>query len=117
MTLPFLFPPFFGFGFVFYFFPSIIALARSKRNTLPIFISEPLPRLDAGGMGHRPGVGGESGQLSGPGSLGEELFSPLFRECCLKVVDFCRRIRQINTSASSTVRSAKSNPREALQTC
>jgi hypothetical protein len=33
------------------------------------------------------------------------------------LVDFCRRMRQINTSASSTVRSAKSNPRDALQTC
>ena len=37
MTLPFLFPPVFGFGFIFYFLPSIIALARSKRNTLSIF--------------------------------------------------------------------------------
>jgi hypothetical protein len=34
----FLFPPFFGFGFIFYFLPSIIALARSKRNTLSIFL-------------------------------------------------------------------------------
>jgi len=41
MNVPFLFPPFFGFGFIFYFLPSIIALARSKRNTLSIiFISE-----------------------------------------------------------------------------
>jgi len=31
-------PPFFGFGFIFYFLPSIIALARSKRNTLSIFL-------------------------------------------------------------------------------
>jgi hypothetical protein len=38
MNLPFLFPPFFGFGFIFYFLPSIIALARSKRNTLSIFL-------------------------------------------------------------------------------
>ena len=37
MNLPFLFPSFFGFGFIFYFLPSIIALARSKRNTLSIF--------------------------------------------------------------------------------
>jgi hypothetical protein len=37
MTFPFLFPPFFGFGFIFYFLPSIIALARSKRSTLSIF--------------------------------------------------------------------------------
>jgi hypothetical protein len=30
--------PFFGFGFVMYFLPSIIALARSKRDTLAIFL-------------------------------------------------------------------------------
>ncbi len=34
----FFFFPFFGFGFVFYFLPSIIALARSKRDTLAIFL-------------------------------------------------------------------------------
>lgn len=33
-----IFPPFFGFGFLFYFIPSIVALARSKRNTLSIFL-------------------------------------------------------------------------------
>jgi hypothetical protein len=30
--------PFFGFGFVFYFLPSIIAFARSKRDVLSIFL-------------------------------------------------------------------------------
>ena len=30
--------PFFGFGFVMYFLPSIIALARSKRDLLTIFL-------------------------------------------------------------------------------
>jgi hypothetical protein len=30
--------PFFGFGFVLYFLPSIIALARSKRDTLAILL-------------------------------------------------------------------------------
>jgi hypothetical protein len=30
--------PFFGFGFVIYFLPSIIALARSKRDLLAIFL-------------------------------------------------------------------------------
>ena len=30
--------PFFGFGFVLYFLPSIIALARTKRDTLAIFL-------------------------------------------------------------------------------
>ena len=30
--------PFFGFGFVMYFLPSIIALARSKRDLLGIFL-------------------------------------------------------------------------------
>jgi hypothetical protein len=30
--------PFLGFGFVMYFLPSIIALARSKRDTLAIFL-------------------------------------------------------------------------------
>jgi hypothetical protein len=34
----FLFPPIFGIGFVFYFLPTIIALARSQRNTLSIFL-------------------------------------------------------------------------------
>jgi len=29
---------FLGFGFVFYFLPSIIALVRSKRDTLAIFL-------------------------------------------------------------------------------
>ena len=33
-----LFFPFFGFGFVMYFLPSIIALARSKRELLAIFL-------------------------------------------------------------------------------
>ncbi len=32
------FLPFFGFGFVMYFIPSIIALAKSKPNTLTIFL-------------------------------------------------------------------------------
>ena len=32
------FLPFFGAGFVFYFLPSIIALARHKRDTLAIFL-------------------------------------------------------------------------------
>jgi hypothetical protein len=30
--------PFFGFGFVMYFLPSIIALARDKRDKLSIFL-------------------------------------------------------------------------------
>jgi hypothetical protein len=34
----FFFFPFFGFGFVMYFLPSIIALARSKRDILAIFL-------------------------------------------------------------------------------
>ncbi len=38
MNLAFIFPPFFGFGFVFYFLPAIVALARSKKNTLAIFL-------------------------------------------------------------------------------
>ena len=40
MFLPahFFFFPFFGFGFVMYFLPSIIALARSKRDLLSIFL-------------------------------------------------------------------------------
>jgi hypothetical protein len=48
MNFAFIFLPFFGFGFVFYVLSSIIALARSKRNALSIFLpSELLPRLDA----------------------------------------------------------------------
>jgi Superinfection immunity protein len=38
MRPAFFFFPFFGFGFVMYFLPSIIALARSKRDTLAIFL-------------------------------------------------------------------------------
>ncbi|HZQ97122.1 MAG TPA: superinfection immunity protein [Candidatus Sulfotelmatobacter sp.] len=38
MLAHFIFFPFFGFGFVMYFLPSIIALARSKRDTLAIFL-------------------------------------------------------------------------------
>ncbi len=34
----FIFMPFFGFGFLMYFLPSIIALARSKRDLLAIFL-------------------------------------------------------------------------------
>jgi hypothetical protein len=30
--------PFFGFGFIFYFLPSIVAFARSKRDILSIFL-------------------------------------------------------------------------------
>jgi hypothetical protein len=39
MTLPaFFFFPFFSFSFVMYFLPSLIALARSKRDILAIFL-------------------------------------------------------------------------------
>jgi hypothetical protein len=38
MMLPALFLPFFGFGFVMYFLPSIIAFARSKRDTMAILL-------------------------------------------------------------------------------
>jgi hypothetical protein len=34
----FFFFPFFGFGFFLYFTPSIVALARNKRDTLLIFL-------------------------------------------------------------------------------
>ncbi len=34
----FLFFPIFGFGFVLYFLPSIVAIARSKRDTTAIFV-------------------------------------------------------------------------------
>jgi hypothetical protein len=36
MLLPAFFLPIFGFGFVMYFLPSIIAFARSKRDTMAI---------------------------------------------------------------------------------
>ena len=36
--LPALFLPFFGLGFVMYFLPSIIAFARSKRDTAAIVL-------------------------------------------------------------------------------
>ncbi len=38
MISSFIFFPFFGFGFVMYFLPSIIALARGKRDILAIFL-------------------------------------------------------------------------------
>ena len=38
MLLPALFLPFFGFGFVMYFLPAIIAFARSKRDTVAILM-------------------------------------------------------------------------------
>jgi hypothetical protein len=38
MLLPAIFLPFFGFGFVMYFLPSIIAFARSKRDTTAILM-------------------------------------------------------------------------------
>lgn len=38
MTLGFLFFPFFGFGFVLYFLPTIIALIKSKRDTVAILL-------------------------------------------------------------------------------
>jgi Superinfection immunity protein len=37
-SLSVLFFPFFGFGFVLYFLPAIIAAVRSKRDTLAIFL-------------------------------------------------------------------------------
>ena len=37
-SLAFVFFPFLSFGFVMYFLPSIIALARSKRDILAIFL-------------------------------------------------------------------------------
>jgi hypothetical protein len=36
--LAFFFPPIFGFGFVLYFLPAIIAFARSKRDAGAIFV-------------------------------------------------------------------------------
>ena len=35
---PFLFGPFFGFGFVIYFLPTIVALVRQKRNFVSILL-------------------------------------------------------------------------------
>jgi T4 superinfection immunity protein len=35
---PFLFGPFFGFGFVIYFLPTIVALVRHKRNVVSILL-------------------------------------------------------------------------------
>ncbi len=54
--------PFFGFGFVFYFLPSIVALVRGKRDTLSIcllnfFLGWTLNRVD-----YCVGVGFQSGR-------------------------------------------------------
>jgi hypothetical protein len=38
MLSTFFFFPFFGFGFLMYFLPSVIALARNKRDILAIFL-------------------------------------------------------------------------------
>ncbi len=38
MTLGFIFFPFFGIGFVMYFLPTIIALIKSKRDTVAILL-------------------------------------------------------------------------------
>ncbi|HEV2117065.1 MAG TPA: superinfection immunity protein [Terriglobales bacterium] len=38
LLFPFLFGPFFGFGFLIYFLPTIVALVRHKRNTLSILL-------------------------------------------------------------------------------
>lgn len=38
MVLSFFFFPFFGFGFVLYFLPTIIAALKSKRDTVAIFL-------------------------------------------------------------------------------
>jgi hypothetical protein len=38
MVFGFFLPPFFGVGFVLHFLPSIVALARSTRTTLSIFL-------------------------------------------------------------------------------
>ena len=38
MLATYFFFPFFGFGFLMYFLPSIVALARSKRDLLAIFL-------------------------------------------------------------------------------
>ena len=35
---PFLFGPFFGFGFVIYFLPTIVALVRHKQNVVSILL-------------------------------------------------------------------------------
>lgn len=36
--LAFFFPPIFGFGFILYFLPAIIAFARSKRDAVSILV-------------------------------------------------------------------------------
>jgi Superinfection immunity protein len=36
--LAFFFPPIFGFGFILYFLPAIIAFARSKRDSAAILV-------------------------------------------------------------------------------
>jgi hypothetical protein len=35
---PFLFGPFFGFGFLIYFLPTIVALVRHKRNVVSVLL-------------------------------------------------------------------------------
>ncbi len=54
----FFFFPFFGFGFVMYFLPSIIALARSKRDITGDFFAEPVSGLEH----HRLGGGTDLGR-------------------------------------------------------
>jgi len=57
--LPGFFLPFFGFGFVMYFLPSIIALARSKRDITAIVLLNFFLGWDDDRVGGCPGVGSE----------------------------------------------------------
>jgi len=61
---------FFGLGFLFYFLPTIIGVARSKRDLLSIFLLKSFPGLDTDRLGCRPGLGGESGRAGG-GTIAE----------------------------------------------
>lgn len=61
--------PFFGFGFVMYFLPSLIAIVRSKRDILGI-VPQLFPGMDLHWLGRRPGVGFEDRRGGGVPHVG-----------------------------------------------
>ena len=49
--------PFFGFGFVVYFLPTLIALVREKHDKLSIFLAQFLFGMEFDWMDRGPGLG------------------------------------------------------------
>jgi Superinfection immunity protein len=73
-----LFLPFFGFGLALYFLPSIIALARNKRDTLAIFLLNFFLGWTFIVLDCLSGLGGESGRARCDRSLVSPLEDPAY---------------------------------------